>query len=767
MRKLKRDLFIALPIILQMIFILVAVLDWVGISTYPIRQIVGFLCITFMPGYLILNILKINKLNMLERMLYSVGLSISFVMFTGLLLNSTFLIINDIINIIIPNIKPFSEHVLMITFNIILFLLYLIFLINYESEFSTTNQHNEAMIVKDKFLLLKTRFIVIMLIVALLLSISIIGAQFLLYYNTNIIFLLMTLIIVAVIVLTLMSNTLEDECSFIVWAIFLALLFSETLSIKYLPWHSGDPALEYYFAYLVKANGFWDISIPDNRNSMLSVVILQPIYSIMLNVNLKDVFRVIYPIIYSFTSLAIYATYRKLGNDKKIAFLATLLFILFPFSYLPLSKCVRQGIAMFFLALFLLLIVSRNITGYRRSLLLIAFSSSIIVSHYSTSYIFMLVLYLVLLLQYILHLIYTKKKIKLYSTNGITLNLVMLYTVLCIFWYLYTSLGKPYKSLIDFIKHVKTQISSLLLSESSYTIYALSEKWVFSIEITKYLIFIISVFIFIGVILTAIYVFSGRIINMNDNINCIKLQYEYSLFLISFFVILISTVLPTKDIFSTPRVYPICLITLSIISIVGFIRINNIVYKKIIFILKNFKLKNWYHCKYYYILYSIFLILLLLFGYGFVSEVITKDGDYPPNVIISKPRSMFINDAQYLRSFYGLYFSDKDAFSAKWLASVRDESLKIYLDPYSDAILISILGPNWIRTKPPLNLFNYVTNKSDVKSGYIYLRTYNVLRQVSIHAPPPRAYNLSEVYPIDISNKIYTNGGSEIYYYIY
>lgn len=53
-----------------------------------LRQILGFLFLTVLPGLLILRILKLNKLHTIEIILYSVGLSIAFVMFFGLLLNN-------------------------------------------------------------------------------------------------------------------------------------------------------------------------------------------------------------------------------------------------------------------------------------------------------------------------------------------------------------------------------------------------------------------------------------------------------------------------------------------------------------------------------------------------------------------------------------------------------------------------------------------------------------------------------------------------------
>jgi uncharacterized membrane protein len=52
-----------------------------------LRQLVGFLFLVFVPGLLILRILKIHNIKFIECILYSVGLSIAFAMSLGVILN--------------------------------------------------------------------------------------------------------------------------------------------------------------------------------------------------------------------------------------------------------------------------------------------------------------------------------------------------------------------------------------------------------------------------------------------------------------------------------------------------------------------------------------------------------------------------------------------------------------------------------------------------------------------------------------------------------
>ena len=75
-----------------------------------IRQIIGFLFLTLLPGLLILQILKLNKLGLTEKFVLSVGLSISFLMFFGLVINNSSLSLGYE--------TPLVTSLLLISFNI-------------------------------------------------------------------------------------------------------------------------------------------------------------------------------------------------------------------------------------------------------------------------------------------------------------------------------------------------------------------------------------------------------------------------------------------------------------------------------------------------------------------------------------------------------------------------------------------------------------------------------------------------------------------------
>lgn len=54
------------------------------------RQVIGFFYFTFLPGFVFLKLLKLNELDRVETILFSVGFSVAFLMIAGLLINESF-----------------------------------------------------------------------------------------------------------------------------------------------------------------------------------------------------------------------------------------------------------------------------------------------------------------------------------------------------------------------------------------------------------------------------------------------------------------------------------------------------------------------------------------------------------------------------------------------------------------------------------------------------------------------------------------------------
>ena len=695
---------------LQLAFLGLIALDSLSLGIPILRQVIGFLYLTFVPGILLLGVFRINNLNTLETLLYSAGLSLSFLMFIGFLMNFFYPLIGIS--------KPISVIPLTITISVITLVLCAIFYYR-NKEFKISVSVKE--ITSPAVLLL-----------VLLPFISIFGAYFFSYHTINIILLVLFGIIAIIPIIVSLDKFPTKVFPFLIWTISISLLLSVALPTKHLSY--GDASVEYSYAKLVLANGFWDSSVFGNHNALLRIVMLHPIHSIMLNLNLEDVFRVIHPLLYSFTPLVLYIAFKYLTNEKTAFFSSYFFMSVFSF-FVILSRNTRTGIAELFIALFILSLVSKNITNVKKSLLLLIFSLSIAVCHYGTSYLFMFALLTSTLL-----LALSNRFLSKAEKGNLTPTLSVLYVVFALTWYMYVSGSSSFETLVSFLSHMFAQMSELLSPETSYSVYALSRDWPFSVEVSKDLLLVAFIFIAIEVIAMIWNVLRKREL---------EFQKEFAALSIVLFGIVLATFLPAKG-FNPARVIHLSLCFLASFSVIGFLRVCRYFGR----IIKGIEVQS----DRTYVTFSIFLAILFLFNSGFISETVTKGDDYSPNVMISKPRAMDINTPQYMYAYYREIISDQEFISARWLMERKDNSIKIYLDPYADVLFKQISHP---LSKP----WVVIRNRTIIEKGYIFLRTYNLVKKVSIiQTYPPEMKNISEVYPIDVSSKIYTNEGSEIYY---
>ena len=107
--EIKKCLYLSLAILLVMLGLIG--LAGLGFDIPGLRQIVGFIFLTFVPGILILRILKIHNIGIIESLLYSVGLSIALIMFSGLFMNLVFPLFGIV--------KPISTLPVVVTLTVI------------------------------------------------------------------------------------------------------------------------------------------------------------------------------------------------------------------------------------------------------------------------------------------------------------------------------------------------------------------------------------------------------------------------------------------------------------------------------------------------------------------------------------------------------------------------------------------------------------------------------------------------------------------------
>ena len=109
------------------------------------------------------------------------------------------------------------------------------------------------------------------------------------------------------------------------------------------------------------------------------------IYSKLMNIQGEWIFKIIYFLFYALVPLTMYEMYKH-NFGKATAFLAAFYFITFPRFF---GEERRQIIGELFLVLILFTILSSSINFKKKEPLIAIFGISLIVSHYSTFYIFM------------------------------------------------------------------------------------------------------------------------------------------------------------------------------------------------------------------------------------------------------------------------------------------------------------------------------------------------------------------------------------------
>jgi uncharacterized membrane protein len=146
---------------------------------------------------------------------------------------------------------------------------------------------------------------------------------------------------------------------------------------------------ELYVFQLTKRSMLWSMSNFQNAyNSCLSITILPTMLSFVSEIGDEYVFKLLYPLIFSFAPVGMYYMVNDLTN-KNIAFLSVLVFIVQPSFILEIAMLARQEIAILFLVLLLSVLFSDRLPGRKGSTLFVVYYSSLVVSLYSTTYIAM------------------------------------------------------------------------------------------------------------------------------------------------------------------------------------------------------------------------------------------------------------------------------------------------------------------------------------------------------------------------------------------
>lgn len=655
--------FLSLVLAIQIALWFLIGIEALGFEIPILRQLIGFIYLTFIPGFLILRVLKLHKLGSVETLVYAVGLSLAFMMFTGLFMNTFYPLFGIS--------KPISEMPVLLTIS---FLVLLLCFLSYlrDKDFSDPDFIDIKEILSPQVLAL-----------CLIPFLAVFGTYLVSFYDNNL--LLVSLLTLIAVIPVVVGRIPRYVYPFAVWVIAISLLFYISLPTMYIRF--TDNIVEILLCRITLSNGFWDPTYPHRLYSMLGVTMLYSIYPLVCNINFNWIVKVILPLLYSFIPVGLYQVYRKQANEK-IAFLSCFFFMGMYEFYTWAGLTMKTVTVGLFLTLFLLLIVDNKIKKQIKKLFLIIFALSLAVSHYGTSYIFMFCIagsLIILLLN---------KNLK--NAEIIRPMFFVLYVSFAISWYLYTAGGRWFNGMIKLGEHILESIlTGYILPEKSYASEVLFREYSFSLslQMLKILLALFAVFMVVGII---------SYLYKKDELE--NFNKEYVALSVTFVFVGSTVFIGHASSAATPdRIYHLISFCLAPFSILGGVFVVRAVTKLSKF-LRIIKVRNPLK------VLSILLIVFFLFNSGLASVVLR---DFPgAPVYISKDRILKEGnptEKEYLR---WVYATDYDMDAANWFAKNRDTKLSVIFDKTSGNKLF---------------YFNVTSKRSSEVSGsYIFFGHFNV-----------------------------------------
>ena len=425
---------IAFPLALVFSVIIADISILLDIPIY--RQVFGLLLVTLIPGLLIIHILNLKFTRPSKTVLYSVGLSVALTMFLGFFVN----FIGPLFGID----KPISTIPLLVAINIvILILLIASFIVNplgYESPFD----------LRESVALLSSPQGLFLLLILLL---GIIGGLAVQYYICSF-FSVIAMFLIAIVVALIAFNKFfkEKHYTTALFIIGLTLLLVRTLTSPYLA--GTDIHVELFYQKLTEINAYWDSNVyPNACNTMLSTVILPNVHSIFLGIDTILVYKVVFSILFALVPVALYHVFR--GSLKpRFSFFSVFLFMSFYAFYLVLTWLPRQQVAELYLALLALTLFEKEVRQPIRGFLTLVWISSMVVSHYATTYIALFFMILVTILLFIFR----------ERVTSVKLSTTVFAVVLTVSWYIYISLSKTFEAIVNIGQRISIALGDELFS---------------------------------------------------------------------------------------------------------------------------------------------------------------------------------------------------------------------------------------------------------------------------------------------------------------
>jgi len=408
----------------------------------------------------------------------------------------------------------------------------------------------------------------IILFAVFLPALSIAGSFYAAISGNGSLLLALNLAIIAVFCLNILFRSKASRFfALIVIVIAIALLFRGFLISQYF-W-GYDEFDEYYIFRHLNTSGYWNYSLNWSQdiellkaNGMLSVTILPQVYSQIMEISTTSTLKLLYPLIAAFVILTLYSLYCTQVN-KTEALLSVFFFISVLVELGEMGPD-KQTVAMLFYVLIFLLFFSKELVSWEKYILLAIFGASIVVSHYSLSYILIFLIFSVWFVSFIM------KK----SNGRISLAVCVLYLVMAFSWYIFVSGSGPFTDFVKFANNVSSNFVTDFFNPSSRSATVLSGVGLESAQsplhqIGRYVFYVTEALIVLGLL---------KLIIQRKKL---KLDTEFVMLVVFNFAILIMTIVVPRlaGSFRQERFYEIAVLFLSPVAILGIKAVAEIVQK--------------------------------------------------------------------------------------------------------------------------------------------------------------------------------------------
>lgn len=398
-----------------------------------VRQLLGFLLLTFVPGFAILHILKV-KLELASKIAYAAGLSLAFLMGVGFLTN----LLGPLVGVF----EPLSLVPLMVVINA--FVVLLMFF---------TWRDRVVYAFSGGYRRLAVPSVVIGLIFLLCMAGTLlVNAP----PQDNNFFLLLMLVLISVFVgFTVFSKRLVNPSYYplILFSVAAVLLLHVTLFSSFI--HGGDIFGEYASLKLTLDSSYWNPALASSLYSMLSVTILPTIYSTILGLNANWVLKIVYPSFFALVPVGLFALFKS-KMSKEVAFFSVFFFISVPIFFTEINVLARQMIGELFYVLLFLTVFGKDFKGFVKWLLFCTFSFGLVVSHYAISYIFLAFIFSLWLFGAL-----RKRKMP------VDFRMVIAFATMTFVWYIYTSSSTTFNYLLQIGETIRTNFITDFFSPQS------------------------------------------------------------------------------------------------------------------------------------------------------------------------------------------------------------------------------------------------------------------------------------------------------------